>query len=307
MGATNPGVNIFANTPPLTEAQTTGRVFYVGSVAVPGGVVGVNAAGAHGDRPQQPFATVDYAVGQCTANRGDVIYALPGHNESLTAATSLVVDVAGVSIIGLGQAQTRPVFDYDNTAATIEMDAANTRLSNVVLRASVSAVVVGINVDANDVEIDNIETTWEATGDDFVTMIDIDAFDRCTVRDSKLYTEPAVAGCAEAIRMDDAHNTRILRNEIIGDFSDAPIIGEGALGNDCVIAGNFIYNQDTSDNNGIEITVATTGLLVDNRVGTLYATGIAALIDPGSLLCIENYAVNAVDETAILVPATTPT
>lgn len=307
MGQNNPGLNIFAGIPPLAELTsiTTGAVFFVGSTAVPGGLVGVDQA-TLGRSPSQPFATMDYAVGQCTASRGDVIYVLPGHSESITSATSLVVDVAGVQVIGLGRGVNRPYLDFDNTAGSIELNAA-CRLSNVILRASVSAVVVGVNVDADDIEIDNVETTWEATGDDFITMIDIDAFDRATVRNCKLYTQPATAGCAEAIRIDDSHNTRIIDNEIIGQFSDAPIIGEGALGNDCLIMGNLIYNSDTSAGNGIEITVATTGLLANNRVGTLYATGVADLIDPGSMLCIENYTVNAIDESAVLLPATTST
>src|SRR3990167_1055811 len=176
---------------------TTGNVFFVDSAT--------GSNGNSGTDKDHAFATVDYAVGKCTADKGDIIFVMPGHEETIISATSLVVDVAGVQIIGLGQGQGRPKFDFDNTAGSIEMDAAS-RLSNVVLRASVSAVVVGINVDANDVELDNIETTWEATGDDFVTMIDVDAFDRCTIKNCKLFTEPAVAGAAEAIRIDDSHN-----------------------------------------------------------------------------------------------------
>ena len=155
--------------------------------------------------------------------------------------------------------------------------------------------------------LDSIETTWEATGDDFITMIDVDAFDRCTIKNCKLFTEPATAGAAEAIRIDDSHNTIIQDNLIIGQWSDAPIIGEGALGNECLIDHNLIYNSDTTTDNGILITVATTGLLTDNRVGTLYATSFIELIDPGSLLCMENYAVNAIDESGIIFPSTTPT
>lgn len=306
MPTNQPGINVFSGAPPIAELSSvsTGAVFYVGSVAVPGGVVGVNSAEL-GQRPQQPYATIDYAVGQCTASRGDTIYVLPGHNESITSATSLVVDVAGVAIIGLGIGVNRPTLDFDNTAGSIELDAA-CRFSNIILRASVSAVVVGVNVDADDIVIDNIETTWEATGDDFVTMIDIDAVDRCTVRNCKLYTEPATAGCAEAIRIDDAHNTRIIENEIIGVFSDAGIIGEGAAATECLIRNNLVYNSDTTVSNGIILSVAHTGVLADNRVGTLYASSFEFLIDPGSMLCFENYISNAIDESGRIFPITTP-
>jgi hypothetical protein len=307
MPTNQPGINIFSGAPPIDElgSVTTGAVFYVGSAAVPGGVVGVDS-GEVGQRPQQPYATTDYAVGQCTATRGDVIYVLPGHRENISAATSLVVDVAGVQIIGLGRGVNRPYYTFTATAGSIELDAA-CRLSNVVLRASVSAVVVGVNVDADGVEIDNVETTWEDTGDDFAIMIDVTAFDRATIRNCKLYTEPATAGAVTGILLVDTHNTRILDNEIIGQWSNAPINGATTLGNECLIMRNLIYNSDTTTDNGILITAAFTGILADNRVGTLYATSYIELIDPGSMLCFENYAVNAIDESAIIFPQTTPT
>lgn len=278
---------------------STGKFFFVDS--------NTGSNSNSGSDPAHALATIDYAVGLCTANSGDHIIVMEGHTESLTGATSLVVDVAGVTIIGLGHGNARPLLDFDDTDATIEMDAADCILSNVVLRASVSAVVVGVNCDADGITLDRVETTWEATGDDFVTMIDIDAFDRCTVQNCKLYTEPAVAGCAEAIRVDDAHNTRIIRNEIIGTFSDSPIAGEGAASNDCLVVENYLCNQDTTDNNGMEWVVASTGLMARNYIGTLYATGVAALVDPGSFLCVENYAVNAIDETGVIVPTVAST
>ena len=65
MGVNIAGLSVFAGAPPMNDLDlfaTTGRVFYVGSVAAPGGVVGVDAAGAYGDSPQRPFAALDYAI-----------------------------------------------------------------------------------------------------------------------------------------------------------------------------------------------------------------------------------------------------
>ena len=285
--------------PGAGDQVTTGNVFFVDS----GNPNGSDSPSA--GTVDKPFLTTDYAVGQCVADNGDIIYVMPGHTEGLTAGTSLVVDVAGVQIIGLGWGHSRPIYDFDNTAATIELDAANTRLSNVILRASVSAVVVGVNVDADDVTVDNCETAFEATGDDFVMMVDVNAFDRATVVNNRFFTEPATAGCAKGVKLIDTHNTVVMNNWFIGDFSDSPIHGLTTLGNGCVISDNLIYNSDTSTNNGIEITAAFTGILANNRVGTLYATSVADLIDPGSMLCLENYTVNAIDESGVLLPATT--
>jgi hypothetical protein len=274
-------------------APTTGSVFFVHS--------GTGSNGNPGIEPSKPRATIDSAVGLCTANKGDIIIVMEGHSENISAATSLVVDVAGVTIIGLGRGRLRPQLHFTNTAGTIEMDAANTRLSNVVLLASVSAVVVGINVDADGVMLDNLEFGYVDTGDDFVTMVDVDAFDYAEIVNCRFLTE-AAAGAAEAIRLDDCHFVRILDNWFSGNWSDSVIVGEGALGTDLLLAGNLMYNGDTGAANGIDLNVAFTGLISNNRIGTLHAAAVAELLDPGSCLCTENYASNAIDEYGVILP-----
>lgn len=276
-----------------TIPTTTGNFYFVHSSSGNNGNVGTE--------PAQPLATIDAAVGKCTASQGDVIIVMPGHAENISAATSLVVDIAGVQIIGLGHGRNRPVLTFTNTAGTIEMDAANTRLSNIVLLASVSAVVVGINVDADGVTLDNLEFTFDETGDDFVTMVDVDAFDRCTIANCQFIAESGAAGAAEAIRLDDTHFLRLIDCWFSGQWSDSVIVGEGALGTDWLIANNTMYNADTGDANGIDINVASTGLIVNNRIGTLYAAAVANLLDPGSCLTAENYGVNAIDEFGIVI------
>src|SRR3954465_1858829 len=55
-----------------------------------------------GQTPDAPFATIDYAVGQCSANQGDLILVLPGHAETVSAAAGLALDVAGITVLGIG-------------------------------------------------------------------------------------------------------------------------------------------------------------------------------------------------------------
>ena len=130
MGVNTPGLNIFAGVPFLPN-RATGRVYFVGNATtfVPGGVGGVDVAGAHGDSPQKPFATIDYAVGQCVAARGDVIFVLPGHVESITAAAGLDLDVAGITILFLGDGVTRGTIRFGTAVgADMDVDAANITL-----------------------------------------------------------------------------------------------------------------------------------------------------------------------------------
>src|SRR3990167_4304585 len=95
---------------------TTGTVFFVCSVTGSNDNAGTD--------PGAPKATVEAAVNACTANKGDKVICMPGHAETVTA-TSLNLDVAGVSVICLGTGLERPTFTYSTAAATINVSAAN--------------------------------------------------------------------------------------------------------------------------------------------------------------------------------------
>ena len=82
----------------------------------------------------KPFKTLDYAVGRCTATgtayaKQDVIYLMPGHAETLTAADAVDIDVAGVQVIGLGRGAARATFTYTVAAGEIVIGASNVRVS----------------------------------------------------------------------------------------------------------------------------------------------------------------------------------
>ncbi len=271
--------------------MTTGNVFFVDSGAVSA------SAGNAATSPTDPTATIDQAIGKCTANNGDVIFVMPGHAENISSGTSLVVDVAGVSIIGLGEGRNRPVLTYTATAGSIEMDAANCRLSNMVLITSESAVVVGINVDANDIRIDHIEMNWDETGDDWVMLIDIDAVSRPIIEDCQFVGE-ATTGWANGIRLDTVPGCIIRRCHFSGQWTLAAIVGEDAASIDLLIADCTFYNADTSSANCVGLTAACTGLLSNNMYASLH-TGLDIITDPGSCLSAGCMTVNATDEFAI--------
>ena len=81
---------------------------------------------------ESALATLDAAIAKCTANSGDVIWVAPGHAESYTTTgTKLTVDVAGVTIIGLGTGASRPTFTFGHTGATWAISAASAYVSNL--------------------------------------------------------------------------------------------------------------------------------------------------------------------------------
>lgn len=70
------------------------------------------------------FSTLDAAISACTANAGDVILVAPGHAEAVTA-TSIDVDVAGITIVNMGNGDDAPTYTFGAAAATIKIDANN--------------------------------------------------------------------------------------------------------------------------------------------------------------------------------------
>lgn len=96
--------------------DTTGEVFFVHSGT------GTDSAGG-GKNSDAPLATLDYAIGLCTANKGDRIILMPGHAETTTA---IALDVAGVQITGLGSGANKPTL----TATTAATDLLNITANN---------------------------------------------------------------------------------------------------------------------------------------------------------------------------------
>lgn len=90
----------------------------------------------------KPFSTLDAAVGACTASRGDIIFVKPGHAETISSATALALDVAGVAIIGLGVGSLRPTFTLNTaTTTTIGVSAANITIKNCIFSANYADIV----------------------------------------------------------------------------------------------------------------------------------------------------------------------
>lgn len=181
-----------------------GDVWFVDS----GHASATNAVSA-GRNPDIPFATLDYAIGQCTASNGDVIYVMPGHTESITTAAGIAADVAGISIIGLGNGNNRPVITIASTdnAGTMTVSADNVKISNLVLVCNDDGltnalVVTGDNCDI-DIEFQDTSSTVEAA-----TAVRLDTANNCNLRLKYLGFTGGNAAVS-AVRLDDCDNVRI--------------------------------------------------------------------------------------------------
>lgn len=115
---------------------TTGSVFFVDDATGSNGNSGTDA--------DHPFADIDYAIGRCTAGKGDIIFVMPDHTEDIAAAGGITMDVEGVSLIGLGNGSNRPTITFSATDSTFAISAANCLIKNIVFEAAIADVVAGI-------------------------------------------------------------------------------------------------------------------------------------------------------------------
>lgn len=137
--------------------NSTGSRFYVSSGT------GTDGAG-YGQSPDSPVATLDYAIGLCTANAHDIVYVMPGHAENVTTATSVVADIAGIRIVGLGKGSNRPTFTVKtNATASFVITAANVTVDNLLLVCGTDGINGGVTVTGADCTFSNCEFR-DATG-----------------------------------------------------------------------------------------------------------------------------------------------
>ena len=132
---------------------TTGKIVFVDSTK-PG-----RADDNVGDDPLRPKATwggaLRYLRSLNVANRGDQIWLMPGHAETLRRAGEIPMDVAGVSVFGMGKGASRPRITFEgDAAASILISAANCAILGVVGIAGIAGLTQPFDVTADDCMLD---------------------------------------------------------------------------------------------------------------------------------------------------------
>lgn len=153
-------------------------------------------ASGYGTSPDTPFATLDYAIGQASANNGDIIYLAPGHAETKSASGSLwAADVAGVRIVGLGTGADRATFTFSHTGAATTISAASVWLENVLFVCGVDSVTAPLTISAADVTLKDIEFRDAANVEFAAGVITTAAANRLTI-DGFKYSGDTASGDA---------------------------------------------------------------------------------------------------------------
>ena len=246
--------------------------------------------------------TLEKAEGIC--NAGDIIYVGENHNENLGAAANLAV--AGITVIGMGEGDSRPLFDFDTNATELTLNAASITIKNLRFRPGATDVVSAIVVSSAGIgcTIDNCAfDVGEASIDEFLDVIVPDtAAEGLTVKTCTYWNSKATAGATQTLvnlegaTIDDFTFTN---NTVFGTFAQAIVYSGAAVPVNVNIHDNVLSNTTTGAF-CIELAALSTGFISGNQ---MYADTFGSVLQPGSASCSNNYATNAINTSAHLVPS----
>lgn len=300
-GVASFGLPVLPGFPP-----TTGTVFFVCNATNANG-----SDGNSGTDPEHPFSTIDYAVGRCTSNKGDLIVVMPGHAESVTAAAGIDLDVAGITVQGVGNGRLKPTITFTTAdTADIDIDAANITLRNFRFVTDIASLVAPIDVNSAGFTMEDCDFYGNnaATETNLITVLTVAGVDdlvirRCSFNYLATVDSTAVTTTStECIRLVGVDRAVIEDNYISGDFTTSAINAITTACKDIRIQRNAIHNIATENIAGVvDLVAGCDGVIAYNSGFIGYATSLAAVIDPSSCAMVQNFFSNVVTEAGGLV------
>lgn len=291
-----------------------GKVFWVSNATTlsPGDRAGSDA---NKGTFNSPFATLNYAVTQCVANRGDVIVIKPGHAESITAATGTGIAIAGVAIIGLGSGSNRPTFTYTTAnTATIAVSAANVSITNCRFVANFLSISSPITLTtAANFTLQSCSFTETSGVLNFLNIVKstgaANTVDGLTILDTSWIGLGTTSVNSFVLTANDINGLNLQRNYVnLARTADAPIYVSVTAG---VLTALFAeYNigisKQTATTGGSFTNVAgttSTGVLSRNFMQTLTTGSDAIFTTTVGLAAFENYVSGVIGASGFIIPA----
>lgn len=252
--------------------------------------------------------TLQAAIDQTTNNReGATIFVAPGHTENVTAAGGLDTgtDTAGLSIIGLGEANERALFTFTtDVAADFNIGSNGVTLDN--LRWDLTGIdnlTAPFDINDTGFTMRNCDITTADSGGQTALALLTDAnAGNMTLEDNR-FLGTIDAGTATAIRIVGGDGTIIRRNYIVGAYTTT-LGGIEVLttpATNLLIENNTIRNVTLASTKAITLATQSSGAVVNNRLGILSGTtpiGVTAGDTSTGLTVGGNYFTNATSVTA---------
>jgi hypothetical protein len=283
------------------------KVFYVSNnTVVPRRVSPGNDTTGNGSF-NKPFATLAYAMTQCTAGQGDIIFIKEGHAETIADGTTTAINIAGVKVIGLGQGDKKPVFSFSATTSTIVQSGANSTLANVKLLATIDSVVAGLTITGSGCN-DDIETADTSAIVEFISPIVTQATaDNLTLK-WKHRGFAAGDACLRGLDLVGCRDADITV-DFFGIASTAVVNMRTTACDNVKIKGNFYNDSAALTKNVVNSTTSTWSVIGYDAKGAHEFAGsddtAVAYIDSGAATATALTAALGTDGTTVTDSATT--
>lgn len=294
---------------PVIGGPPVGNVFFVQTTT------GVDAG--TGKSPSAPYKTLAYAITRATANNGDVIYLMPGSTVTVSDATSQPLNVAGITIIGLGSGSNRPLFDFTTAnTATIPVSANNIVVQNCQFKADFLSIAAAFTVaSALNFTLDSNLFFDASSVLDFLNIVKTTGI--ANTADGLTFTNNTWNGLGttsvnSAILSANDIDKAVWSNNtiVLARTATAPslaTITAGVLTNLTCIGNNTSTLQTATTTGALVGVTGTTGtgLFGYNFAATLQATSASdLLVTAGHKFgFVQNFTAGAADKSGILVPA----
>ena len=270
-----------------------------------------------------PFASIAYALTQCLAGNGDIIMVGAGHSETIGAASAINLNVAGVTIIGMGGGSLRPILTWTTAASTIAVSAINVAIQNFLFVGNAASTFVATafsnanTVVATDFVIDNCEFRDADTTHGFVACVTTGT--TANQADGLQFTRNRVY---RTLTSPPAGNTAV----VLGAATDRFVFSDNEITNNTVNnniplgfngGANALTHIQVARNRTASLNTGTTagelggssstacsGLVSDNYSGHLASSGL--LMPTGTKLkFIQNFChiTGAADKSALINPS----
>jgi hypothetical protein len=280
---------------------STGNYFWVSSV------IGSNSNS--GITPQQPFATIKYALSRCVANNYDCVIMMPGHAETISSA-AYVTPVAGTTLCGIGTGSLRPTLTWSLTTSTIVCSAANLTFQNFLCNNSVTEVVTLFSCSAADITFNGVDYNEGGGAYSVVSFVTgSSACNRLAVQNcfhtTTTITTTAGAGWINLVGGDGIKiwdNVFMVNRVISSATAGAIVCLTTPLTNISILRNTIGSMTSSSVVVGISLVACSTGLVAYNTVANLGKTALAGTIAIANCMGAQNFSVHTVTKNGLLDP-----
>ena len=247
---------VLASAAPIYQS---GNTWYVDSF------IGADAASPAGRDRARPLASLAQALTNASAN--DTIVFLQGHQQTLTAITTL--SIAGLKLLGEGTGTNRPSFTRNVNDELFDITAAGVRIENIWFPVSSTSTALG-KVRTAGANTKIINCYFESGANDTGPAIElITGGDSCEIRDTYVVSTSTTTPPGPAITVTNAVSDLTLDTVVI----DAGSVGMGAALFAVVGTGAitrlFAENLDLLNDADVTLATGTTGIVhVRNKSGS---------------------------------------